>query len=207
MAQNVRPGRLDLSFRQAVSPPENDRDSDRSQVAVDDLLVTIVGANTGDVCRVPDELPEHYVCQSVALIRPVTPAFSRFLETYLVSDENGQKQFERYFYGAGRPHLSFDQLRMTAVYVPPLAEQEAIVAEVEARLSDVAAADAAVSANLTRTARLRQSILKEAFAGRLVPQDPADEPASVLLERIRAGQPAARPTTPKPAGVRRRESG
>ena len=43
---------------------------------------------------------------------------------------------------------------------------------------------------LTRSAALRQSILKDAFAGKLVPQDPSDEPAAELLARIRASRPA-----------------
>jgi type I restriction enzyme S subunit len=69
--------------------------------------------------------------------------------------------------------------------LPPLAEQRRIVAEVERRLSVVRAMEATVEANLVRARRLRQSILKRAFEGRLVPQNPEDEPASVLLERIR----------------------
>jgi type I restriction enzyme, S subunit len=56
---------------------------------------------------------------------------------------------------------------------------------VERRLSVVAETEAQVEADLKRAERLRQSILKQAFAGRLVPQDPEDEPAGVLLERIR----------------------
>jgi type I restriction enzyme S subunit len=74
---------------------------------------------------------------------------------------------------------------MTPVLVPPLAEQEQIVAEVERRLSVVAATEAQLAADLRRTTRLRQAILRRAFAGRLVPHDPADEPADKLLERIR----------------------
>ena len=71
------------------------------------------------------------------------------------------------------------------VAVPPLEEQREIVAEVEQRLSVLAAAESEVEATLQRASRLRQSILMEAFAGRLVPQDPNDEPASVLLDRSR----------------------
>jgi type I restriction enzyme, S subunit len=65
MAQNVRPLFFDRSYRLAVAPPVNDRDRERSRVNKGDILVTIVGANTGDVCRVPEPVEEHYVCQSV----------------------------------------------------------------------------------------------------------------------------------------------
>ncbi len=186
MAQNVRPGRLDLSSRQLVDPPPGDRDRARSQVQNGDLLITIVGANTGDVCRVRGEIPEHYVCQSVALVRPVDVRCSAFLEQYFVSDENGQRQFRRYIYGQGRPHLGFDELRVTAVVLPPLAEQAEIVREIEDRLSVVDQLTAQVEATLKRSSRLRQGILKRAFEGRLVPQDSTDEPAEKLLERIQA---------------------
>ena len=70
--------------------------------------------------------------------------------------------------------------------LPPLAEQEQIVAEVEAKLSNIAQLEATIEADLKRAEHERQSILREAFAGRLAPQDPNDESASVLLERIRA---------------------
>ena len=66
------------------------------------------------------------------------------------------------------------------------------MSEVERRLSVVSQLEAMVEANLKRAERLRQSVLKEAFAGRLVPQDPDDEPASVLLERIRQEREASR---------------
>ena len=59
------------------------------------------------------------------------------------------------------------------------------MADVEQRPSVVEAVEAALTANLHRAERLRQSILKQAFEGRLVAQNPADEPASVLLARIR----------------------
>lgn len=60
------------------------------------------------------------------------------------------------------------------------------MAEVDRRLSVVAEIEAQIQAELKRAERLRQSILKEAFTGRLVPQNPEDEPADTLLECIRA---------------------
>ena len=205
MAQNVRPGRLDLSFCQLVNPPKDDPSRIRSQVQPQDLLVTIVGANTGDVCRVPVELPEHFVCQSVALMRPVLPEISAFLDLYLNSQEHGVRQFKRYIYGAGRPHLRFDQLMITCMVVPPLAEQKRIVAEVERRLSLIDEIESQLESDLLRAERLRQSILKRAFEGKLVPQDPSDEPANALLGRIRADRNAAHQRVPAPARGRRKK--
>ncbi|MEQ1853961.1 MAG: restriction endonuclease subunit S, partial [Chthoniobacteraceae bacterium] len=165
LAQNVRPMRLDLSERQSVDAPKGDAETERTRVRQSDILVTIVGAKTGDVCRVPTELEDHYVCQSVALLRPVLSGFAKFAEMYLASQENGQAQWKRYIYGQGRPHLSFEQLRMTAIALPPLSEQTRIVAEVERRLSVVEELESVVTANLQRATRLRQSILQKAFTG------------------------------------------
>lgn len=83
-------------------------------------------------------------------------------------------------------NLSQEKIRAAPIALPPLSEQHRIIAEVERRLSVVAEVEATVEANLKRAERLRQSILKRAFEGRLVPQDPNDEPAGELLARVRA---------------------
>ena len=97
-------------------------------------------------------------------------------------------------------------LKALAIPLPPLAEQRRIVAEVERRLSVIQQIEAAVEANLSRAERLRQSILKQAFSGKLVPQDPNDEPASVLLERIRAERAEAEAAAKSNRKPRRRRS-
>jgi type I restriction enzyme, S subunit len=204
MAQNVRPGYLDLSFRQAVDPPEEHRDRVRSQVAVGDLLVTIVGANTGDVCPVTTELPEHYVCQSVSLMRPTDRRLCPYLNLYLNSTAHGRGQYDRYSYGEGRPHLSFDHLRMTAVLLPPIDEQHEIVRRVEALFALADKIESRVALATARVEKTTQAILAKAFRGELVPteaelarqQNRHYEPASVLLERIRAEAEAADSSRP-----------
>ena len=112
---------------------------------------------------------------------------------------------------AGIYKINQQDLSAFAMPLPPLAEQHRIVVEVERRLSVIEQTEAAVEANIARAERLRQSILKQAFSGQLVPQDPNDEPASVLLERIKGEreaslatakngrQPGRRRAKPRPA--------
>jgi type I restriction enzyme S subunit len=199
MAQNVRPGRLDLSELQLVDPPVGSKDAERSQVAEGDLLITIVGANTGDACRVDRPLPRHYVCQSVALVRLADVRLSPYIELFLMADEGGQAQFAETIYGAGRPHLSFDQIKAVSVPLPPAEEQAAILDAVRRAESELQATIKVVTASRQQSSALRQSILKAAFSGQLVPQDPRDEPASALLARL-AAQAAEAPAAPRRRG-------
>jgi len=76
-------------------------------------------------------------------------------------------------------------------------EQSEIVRILDARLEAADALDAEIDAALTRADALRQSILKKAFSGQLVPQDPGDEPAATLLARIKADRAKAAKTSRK----------
>jgi type I restriction enzyme S subunit len=104
---------------------------------------------------------------------------------YYLFSSKGQKQILSDFRGATVGGISRNFPVKVNVPIPPLTEQEQIVSELERHLSVADTIEATIGAELTRAERLRQSILKHAFSGKLVPQDPNDEPASVLLEKIR----------------------
>ena len=131
------------------------------------------------------------------------PVISKFLEFFVRTEREG---LERFAPATAQKNLNLKVLSDLAVPLPPLAEQHRLVAEVERLLSVINQTETTVEANLTRAERLRQSILKEAFSGKLVPQDPNDEPASVLLQRIRAEREAAQAAAKPKSGAKRRRA-
>jgi len=93
--------------------------------------------------------------------------------------------------GSNIPQINHGDIAPLEIPLPPLEEQRRIVAEIEERLGAIDALRAAIERAQRRGAALRRSVLERAFRGELVPQDPSDEPASALLDRIRVERVAS----------------
>jgi type I restriction enzyme S subunit len=102
----------------------------------------------------------------------------------VVNSNIGKRQIEPMTQGVAQKKVSLGRFSSLAVPVPPAVEQALIVRLVNEADRDAAEQIRAIA--LKQSTAQRQNILRAAFAGQLVPQDPNDEPASVLLARIRA---------------------
>ena len=204
---NVLRGSLDLEevHEMELFPGE----LDKLRLATGDLLIvegngspTQIGRMAIWNGRIVDCVHQNHVIRARAC-NGIIPAF---VESYWNSPEGSARVLKVASSTSGLYTLSASKVSRLPVPIPPLAEQRRIVAEIDRRLSIIQQAQAAVEASLIRAKRLRQSILKQAFSGKLVPQDPNDEPASVLLERIRAERAEAEAVAKAQRKPRRRRS-
>ncbi|MDO8263734.1 MAG: restriction endonuclease subunit S [Gallionella sp.] len=184
-AQNIKHDLLELDDIAFVSLPER-AEGLRAQVKKGDLLITITGANVTKSALVERDVGTAYVSQHVALCRPTTEVFPRFLYWFIVAEAAGRKQLSDMAYGAGKPGLNLENIRSVQVPLPGLPDQQRIVELIEGKLSEVDQLELTIATVLQQAEALRQSILKKAFSGQLVAQDANDEPASALLARIKA---------------------
>ncbi|MGN8888378.1 restriction endonuclease subunit S [Blautia sp. HCP28S3_G10] len=164
----------------------------RKIVAIGDILYSTVRPYLHNMCIVDRSFSHQPIASTgFAALTCHTGFYNEFLFYYLMSPD-----FDAYANdtdnakGVAYPAINDNKLYQALIPVPPEAEQKRIVEKIRGVLPYVdtyrTAYSEAESLNNAFPDRLKKSILQEAVQGKLVPQDPADEPASVLLERIRA---------------------
>lgn len=117
----------------------------------------------------------------------VSSAFTTF---YLGSDIGRSRLIKNAKWAVNQASINQQDVARTPVPIPPQEEQLEIVKHVKFQLEAYQNLSAAISKLLREASAQHKNLLKAAFTGQLVPQDPADEPASVLIERIRAEREA-----------------
>lgn len=130
------------------------------------------------------------VASSEFIVLPASKSFAGNFIKYLLHQERFV-QFAMNRITGDRPRVKFNTIADFEFWLPPLAEQRRIAKKIDTLFAQADQLEEEIRNALELTSRSRQSILKEAFAGRLLPQNPKDEPASALLTRLR------KPSTPK----------
>ena len=181
-------GYFDLSKTQYISECDYIEICKRSKVDIGDILFSMIGGNIGSQILISKDNYFEMAIKNVALFKqfPSKCVDSKYLSLFLEARVDHIKSIAL---GGAQSFVSLNLLRPYLFPLPPLAEQKRIVAKIEELLPKVdeygKAQDALNKLNAELPERLKKSILQEAIEGRLVPQDPNDEPASVLLAQIR----------------------
>jgi type I restriction enzyme S subunit len=199
----TKTGAFDFTVKPTfISRETHEKELRRSAVYPDDVLMNIVGPPLGKISLVPDLYREWNINQAIVIYRTF-PEYSRKLMLYALLSEIIQKWLQkRGKTTAGQTNYTITMSRSLPIPLPPHNEQSLIVNEIERHFSQIDHLEKTVETSLKQAETLRQSILKWAFEGKLVPQDPTDEPASVLLERIKAEKVKTRTNMNKGKRVR-----
>ena len=185
-------GELDFSIDPTfVDSSTHSIDLKRSIVKPGDVLMNIVGPPLGKVSIVPATYPEWNINQAIARFRAGDEISAAYLALCLRTEEVLSHAVSRAKATAGQFNLTLEICRELRLPVPPADEQTEIVHRVEQLFAFADQLERKVQSAKSRIDHLTQSILAKAFRGELVPQDPNDEPASVLLARIKAQRAAA----------------
>ena len=172
----------------------------RHSVTTGDIVFSSFIIENVRVALVPPSITKAINKADCFCVRFSGETLSNIFAVLFLSTRHVYKQLESLIHGVGRPRINTTQLKDVVIPVCSAAEQQVIIAEIESRLSEVDQLELTLTTSLQQAEALRQSILKKAFAGLLVPQDPHDEPASKLLARIKA----ERATVAKSATVRQK---
>ena len=185
----IRWNNLQCEFKKFVTPVFWDSLSQERFLQAGDILWNSTG--TGTIGRAylfkGDELNSAIVDSHVTIVRvKKDDILSEFL-FYFIMSPFVQYKIETMQNGStNQVELGRTEIKNTRINLPTIDEQKQIVKEIEKRFEAADEAERVIAENLEKAEQLKQSILKKAFEGRLVPQDPTDQPASELLAQIQA---------------------
>ena len=173
---------LRLDNLQRVNLPDN-AEGTRTRVEENDLLFSIT-AEIGMLGLIPADFEEAYINQHVGLIRFLKEAQTKYFP-YILMSEFCRDQY--YTVQSGMKNsFRLDNIQNILAPVPPLGEQIRIAEKLSSIWSHVQKIDIESETANDIISKAKSKILDFAIRGQLVPQDPTDEPASILLERTRA---------------------
>ena len=150
-------------------------------ISSDDLYLTIAGT-IGDVGEIPQEVSGMNLTENAAKLTDIV--CDRLYLMYSLLSTNSQEHFSSKFHQVAQPKLSIETASSTLLPLPPFAEQRRIVAEIERWFSLIDIIENDQHDLQTTVKQTKSKILDLAIHGKLVPQNPNDEPAIELLKRI-----------------------
>ncbi|MGF0335059.1 type I restriction enzyme, S subunit [Pseudomonas sp. NFACC19-2] len=168
---------------------EIDEQFRRARLIAGDLLLSIRGS-VGRLIKIPANLEGANITQDTARLS-ISPLVSADFVYWALLADSTQRRMKNATRGVAVRGINIGDVRALQIPLPPRAEQTEIVRCVDQLFAFADQLEAKVASAKSRIDHLTQSILAKAFRGELVPQDPNDEPASVLLERIKAQRAAA----------------
>ena len=152
-------------------------------ISSSDLYLSIAGT-IGNVGIIPTELNGSLLTENAVKIVNFSNLNSKFI-LYMLQAKVIQEQFNKLYNQVAQPKLSIRSINQTISLVPPIEEQQRIVAKIEELFALIDTIESNQLEFKQLAEELDKKVLDLAMRGKLVPQDPTDEPASVLLDKIK----------------------
>ena len=183
--ENIGPGKY-IGGNKIFVTHEKAEDLRSFEVFPRDLIISRSGT-VGEICEIPAGIEKTLISTNLLRISLNQKVIhSSFFVFMFQGGGSVRSQVKELCKGSSRDFLNQSILQSIVFPVCDIAEQTEVIGLIDHQLSNVEKMAEDIESNLHRVEALRQTILKRAFSGQLVPQDSSDEPATALLDRIKA---------------------
>ena len=183
-AKNISSGKLDLSKTDYISKEDYDEFAKKVSPALGDLLLSKDG--TIGAAAINESKEEFGLLSSIAVVKTNKKHVSNYYLSYVIKSSIIQQQIKKNIRGITYRHWNLKRINTTYIPLPPLSEQKRIAAKIAQLFALLRKVESSTQQYAKLQTLLKSKVLDLAMRGKLVKQDPNDEPASVLLEKIKA---------------------